>query len=183
MCSFGFFFTQFQWALRCNRLFFPISQTARVPFCRRQLTCGDQVRLVRRITAEDTRTFAMITGDTNPIHLDPSYAQKTPFRRCIVHGVSILGIISCLFGVHFPGPGCAVQQINSRFIGPLFVGETCQLEAEVKEIQGRRVIFSVLATSVERQKHVLEAELKLVVTKEQLSFAPPSGVIGQDHVN
>ncbi|MCS7074736.1 MAG: MaoC/PaaZ C-terminal domain-containing protein, partial [Bacteroidia bacterium] len=35
---------------------------------------------------EDVIKFAEVSGDKNPIHLDPDYAAKTPFKRVIVHG-------------------------------------------------------------------------------------------------
>ena len=47
---------------------------------------GDKYRHEVTYTQEGVIAFAEITGDKNPIHLDPEFAAKTPFGRPIVHG-------------------------------------------------------------------------------------------------
>jgi acyl dehydratase len=56
-------------------------------------TVGSHVRRSTRVladrvfTAEDQRAFAEVSGDANPLHLDPVAARRTVFGGCVVHGV------------------------------------------------------------------------------------------------
>ena len=44
---------------------------------------GQEATYVRRITDEDIRAFAAVSGDNNPIHLDEDYAAGTMFARTV----------------------------------------------------------------------------------------------------
>lgn len=52
---------------------------------------GDEVKLRRTVTEKDVETFAQLTGDTNPIHLDENFAKKTQLGQVVVHGVILNG--------------------------------------------------------------------------------------------
>ena len=41
----------------------------------------------KTVTEDDIVNFAGLTGDTNPLHLDHSYAEKTRFKERIAHGM------------------------------------------------------------------------------------------------
>lgn len=55
---------------------------------------GDTVRFSKAITEADVETFARLSGDENPIHLDESYAERTRFGRRIVHGALATSLVS-----------------------------------------------------------------------------------------
>lgn len=56
-----------------------------------QFKVGDEVKVRRTVTVEDVTTFAQLTGDTNPIHLDEHFAKKTELGQLVVHGVILNG--------------------------------------------------------------------------------------------
>jgi acyl dehydratase len=97
------------------------------------LSIGDSFSVDRTLTAEDVRTFADLTGDDNPIHLDEDYASETRFGTPIVHGVLLMGIISKVLGRDFPGPGSVAVGISCRFLRPVPVGSTIKVEVRVAE--------------------------------------------------
>ncbi|MBU0511602.1 MAG: MaoC family dehydratase, partial [Chloroflexi bacterium] len=66
---------------------------------------GDSASTTKTFTDSDVRTFAEISGDKNPIHLDEEYAVQTRFGRRLVHGILTSGMISALLGMQLPGPG------------------------------------------------------------------------------
>ena len=39
-----------------------------------ELTVGDGIEVSRLVTARDVELFAVVSGDHNPLHLDPEYA-------------------------------------------------------------------------------------------------------------
>ena len=64
-------------------------------------------------TQEDVDTFAQVTGDTNPIHLDEEYASKSIFKKRVVHGALSNSIFSKVFGTITPGKGTIYLSQNN----------------------------------------------------------------------
>ncbi len=89
--------------------------------------------IYRTITAEDVQTFADVTGDDNPIHIDEAAAAQTRFGKPIVHGVFLLGVISKALGRDIPGPGCVAVSLSARFLRPVPVGSEVSVEVKVFE--------------------------------------------------
>lgn len=58
------------------------------------LGVGDVVRFRKRLDGDDVRRFAEATGDTNRVHLDRAFAERTRFGGRIVHGLLGAGMIS-----------------------------------------------------------------------------------------
>ncbi len=109
---------------------------------------GDSFSTRRFLSAEDVRTFARLTGDDNPIHVDEEYASKTRFGKPIVHGVLLLGIISKVLGRDFPGHGSIAVAISCRFLRPVPVGSEITVEIKINEkvdkhrhVKGRVYIY------------------------------------------
>jgi hypothetical protein len=44
----------------------------------------------RKFTLQDQQDFAALSGDFNPVHVDPLYARRTLFGKAVVHGVHLL---------------------------------------------------------------------------------------------
>ncbi len=95
----------------------------------------------RTITPEDVRQFADLTGDKDPLHVDPAYAATTPYRQPIAHG--LLGL-SFLAGLSSECPKlhnfafCEIREWSFR--RPIYFGDTIIAEAEVLSVgpRGRR---------------------------------------------
>ncbi len=84
---------------------------------------GDKYRHEVTYTQEGVIAFAEITGNKNPIHLDPEFAAKTPFGRPIVHGFLSAAVFSKVFGMLFPGQGTIYLSQEMSFRAPVFAGE------------------------------------------------------------
>jgi 3-hydroxybutyryl-CoA dehydratase len=87
----------------------------------------------RKITSHMIETFAEITGDKNPVHLDEEYASKTIFKKRIAHGILSIGLISAVLGMEFPGPGTIYLKQDSKFLKPIFLDEEITIKITVKE--------------------------------------------------
>ncbi|MFG5777183.1 bifunctional enoyl-CoA hydratase/phosphate acetyltransferase [Comamonas sp. J-3] len=96
-----------------------------------ELQVGQSARLLRTLTADDIQAFAAVTGDVNPAHMNPAYAQDTLFHGIIAHGMWSAGLISALFGTEFPGPGTIYLEQQLRFKQPVRVGDTLTVVATV----------------------------------------------------
>jgi 3-oxoacyl-[acyl-carrier protein] reductase len=94
---------------------------------------GYSASLQHSLTAEDVQRFAALTGDVNPLHVDPEYARKTAFGKPVVHGMLSASFISTLIGMLLPGPGALWASQTLEFQGPGFVGDTLTIEGVVKQ--------------------------------------------------
>jgi 3-hydroxybutyryl-CoA dehydratase len=85
---------------------------------------GQQASITRKVTAADVETFAGISGDNNPVHLDQEFAEKSRFKKRIAHGILSAGYISAVLGSKLPGPGTIYLSQNIAFKAPVFIGDT-----------------------------------------------------------
>ena len=92
---------------------------------------GQSARTTRTLTLDDIRAFAAVSGDINPAHLDPTYANATLFHGVIAHGMWGGALISALLGTVFPGPGTIYLEQVLHFSKPVRVGDTLTVTATV----------------------------------------------------
>ncbi|VUZ28806.1 Uncharacterised protein [uncultured Comamonas sp.] len=98
-----------------------------------ELSVGQSARLVRTVTLQDIQAFAAVSGDINPAHLNPEYADATMFHGVIAHGMLGAALISALFGTQFPGPGTIYLGQELKFTKPVRIGDTLTVLATVSE--------------------------------------------------
>lgn len=114
-----------------------------------ELTLGLSARLLRTVTREDIQAFAAVSGDINPAHLNPEYADATMFEGVIAHGMLGAALISALFGTQFPGPGTIYLGQELKFIKPVRIGDTLTVLSTVSEKDDvkKRVVMDCLVTN------------------------------------
>jgi 3-hydroxybutyryl-CoA dehydratase len=114
-------------------------------------TEGDGFKFERFISAEDVRQFAEIVGDLNPVHLDVEFAEKSFFKRRIVHGAFLAGLISKVLGMDFPGQGTIYISQNSVFKRPIYVDTTATVEVKVTQVipEKRRLVLDTTVMNSE----------------------------------
>lgn len=86
------------------------------------------VALERTLTQAEFDRFARLSGDDNPIHVDPAYAAGTRFGRTVAHGLFLCTILRGLAGRLAPG-GLRHQDI--RFPAPTYAGEPMRFSARL----------------------------------------------------
>lgn len=88
-----------------------------------ELTVGDSASLTRVLTRRDIALFAIVSGDVNPAHLDPAYAETDMFHEVIAHGMWGGALISAVLGTTLPGPGTIYLGQDLRFRRPVRIGD------------------------------------------------------------
>lgn len=70
-------------------------------------------------TQADVDAYARLTGDLNPLHIDPDAAAKGRFGRTVVHGMLTASLFSRLLAMEVPGPGTIYIRQSLRFARPV----------------------------------------------------------------
>ena len=68
-----------------------------------ELRVGDSAELTRQLGEADIALFATVSGDMNPAHMDPAFANSGRFGRVIGHGMWTASLISAVLGTRLPG--------------------------------------------------------------------------------
>lgn len=103
------------------------------------LNVGDKsISSARTVTEADIVNFAGLSGDYNTIHIDREFAQQTPYKQRIAHGILVLSIGSGLFtnsdlNISMRKNVIALMEIKCRFLKPVFIGDTIHVEAVITE--------------------------------------------------
>jgi len=108
-----------------------------------EIAIGESASLSRTLSKDDIALFAIMSGDVNPAHLDPSYAATDMFHRIIGHGMWGGALISAVLGTRLPGPGTIYVGQDLHFRKPVGLGDTITVTVTAKEKrpEKRVVIF------------------------------------------
>src|SRR5690606_20885605 len=78
-----------------------------------------------------------LSGDYNPVHIDPKVAARAGFDRPILHGLCTYGMIGrVLVATICEGDPARLSEIGGRFSAPVYPGETISVDIW-KEGSGR----------------------------------------------
>jgi phosphotransacetylase/acyl dehydratase len=103
-----------------------------------EIAVGDTACVTRTVTQDDIQLFAVVSGDVNPAHLDPVYAETDYFHHVIAHGMLGGALISSVLGTKLPGPGTIYLGQDMRFRRPVAIGDTLIVSVTVREKQADR---------------------------------------------
>ena len=127
------------------------------------LEIGMEASFAKVVSEADILSFAEVTGDKNPVHLDRQYAAKTMFKEPIAHGMLTAGYISAVFGMELPGPGAIYVSQTLNFRGPVKIGDRVVAKVRVMELYPAKRRARFECTCAVEGKPVLEGEAVLMV--------------------
>jgi 3-hydroxybutyryl-CoA dehydratase len=138
---------------------------------------GQSAATIRTFRQEDVVRFAHLSGDRNPLHLDPDAWVGTPFTGNLVHGALTASLFSQLMGMELPGPGAVYLSQTLKFQAPLYIEETVSAKVTVVKVRDDKRIVT-LATHAEVIRDglpimVLEGEA-VVKVLDMAQDAPPA---------
>jgi 3-hydroxybutyryl-CoA dehydratase len=82
-------------------------------------------------TEEAARTFATLSGDTNPLHVDTDYAIAAGYPSPVLFGMLTSTLYSRLVGVYLPGKFALLQGIDLDFSSPVHAGERLHVSGDI----------------------------------------------------
>ncbi len=104
---------------------------------------GQKASLEKVFTDDDVRTFAKISLDANPVHLNDEYAKNTIFKGRIVHGFLSGSLISAIIGTILPGEGTIYLNQTMNFRKPVRIGEKIKATVEIVGIKEEKNILTL----------------------------------------
>ena len=86
------------------------------------------------VSIEDVTSFAALSGDHSPLHVDAKFAQSRGFGGCVAHGMLMGAYVSALIGTRLPGKHGLMQSCDLQFRAPLVPPETLTVSGEVSNV-------------------------------------------------
>ncbi len=117
------------------------------------------------LSSEDVESFAIASGDTQPLHLDDSQASKTRFKKRIAHGILTAGVISAAIGTQV-APGQVVIYMNQslKFLGPVYIGDTVTAKLNVISINAPRKTVTLKASVINQSSdEILSGQSEVMI--------------------
>ncbi|AKH19396.1 MaoC/PaaZ C-terminal domain-containing protein [Sedimenticola thiotaurini] len=96
-----------------------------------ELEVGTTASFSKSLQHDDLILFAQISGDVNPVHLDDEFAQETPFKGRIAHGMWTGSVVSAAVATVLPGPGTIYLEQNLQFRRPVRPGDEVTVKLTV----------------------------------------------------
>ncbi len=96
-------------------------------------------------TAEvaEIESFANLSGDRNPLHMDGAYARERGFADRVAHGFLLGAKVSALIGMFLPGRRCLLVEENLNFPNPVYPGDEVTLSGEVVDTHTDLALVSI----------------------------------------
>jgi 3-hydroxybutyryl-CoA dehydratase len=102
---------------------------------------NDVFTIQRVLTQDDFNRFAALSGDNNPIHVDPEFSARTRFGKTVAHGMFLYSLVCGVLAKHFPNASQVSQDL--MFPAPSFMGETVTVSARVLEFDAAKNLARV----------------------------------------
>ena len=133
------------------------------------LEVGRSAEFEMTIEADDVRTFADLSGDFSPLHMDEEFARRSRFRGRVVHGLLPLTAVSTLVGMYLPGRYATILALEAAFLAPVRIGDQLHVIGKVlaKSTSTRILKLQVLITNRTTGQRMIEGTVEVLVN------APP----------
>jgi 3-hydroxybutyryl-CoA dehydratase len=130
---------------------------------------GQSATTTRTFLREDVLRFAHLSGDMNPLHVNPDAWIGTPFTGNLVHGAFTASLFSQVMAMQLPGPGAVYLNQTLKFQAPVYVGETVTATVTVTQVRtDKRIVTLETRADVMRDGQpvtVLEGEAVIKLLK------------------
>lgn len=123
---------------------------------------GQFAELKHVFTTDSVVSFAQISTDINPVHLDEEFASKTVFGRRIVHGMFVSSLFSALIANKLPGPGSIYLAQDLSFLKPVFHDEEITARVEIIEIRDDKPIIKLNTIATNQKNEIVVKGIAVV---------------------
>ncbi len=132
------------------------------------LKIGDEFRHKFSYTQQDVDDYARVSGDTNPLHIDPQAGKESMFGRNIIHGFLGASVFTKIFGSLWYADGHIYMSQSIKWLKPMFTDQEYEAVIKVKEIfaEKNRIIYECNVYDVATGDQTIAAEAMLMNKKQ-----------------
>lgn len=114
----------------------------------------------RTLTQDEFDRFADLSGDDNPIHVDPGFSASTRFGRTVAHGLLLNTILRGLLDQLVPGG----RQISQKLVfpSPTFADEPMRFMAETQSDDGKIITATMSSMRVNDSVVTCEGQTTII---------------------
>lgn len=129
-----------------------------------ELTVGMSESFSVTITEDMLDKFKSITGDINPLHNDEEFAKAKGHPGRVAYGMLTASFLSTLAGVYIPGERSLIQQVETKFVKPVHIGDELTITGEIVDLveSVQRLELKVTITNQDGKK-VLRGSMQILV--------------------
>ena len=130
-----------------------------------EIEVGRTAERMHTVTEADIQAFADVSGDHNPVHLDAAFAETTPFKGRIAHGMLSAAYISATIAGELPGPGSIYISQSLSFRRPVRIGDTVLTRVTIAAIDEAKARVTIRTECLVNAKTVIEGEAVVMVPR------------------
>ncbi|MCR5486053.1 MAG: MaoC family dehydratase [Lachnospiraceae bacterium] len=129
-----------------------------------EMEVGRKESFTVQVTEADMDAFRAVTGDGNPLHADDGFARDKGYEGKVAFGMLTASYLSTLAGVYLPGERSLIQSVETKFLKPVYPGDTLSVSGEITEKNDTYSLIFVKA-EIRNQKgeKVLRGKLQIQV--------------------
>ena len=126
---------------------------------------GDVYEEKFSVSSEQFVEYSRLTGDTNPVHIDPKYCEETRFRTPIAPGMLIACVFSKIMSTKFPGPGTIYREQNVKFTSVIYPGDKLLARIVVEEYNKNDGLVTLKTIVKNGSKLAIEGKAKVFLAQ------------------
>lgn len=131
-----------------------------------EIQVGSQYSFNRTFSNSDILSFAKLTGDFNPIHVNFKHGHSL-FKENIVHGMLIGGLFSTLVGMYCPGEDCLYLSQEIEFIKPVYPNQEVNVKGVILNKVESLQILCIKTEIFVNGKIVVQGQAKVKVLNDE----------------
>lgn len=129
-----------------------------------EIKIGMEKKFTVEITESMLENFANLSGDYNPLHMNKDYAENTPFKKRVCHGMLLSSFFSRLVGMYLPGQNALYLSQSLKFPTPCFINEKITIIGKVISKSESTQIITLKTTIVnESGEYLVDGNAKVLL--------------------
>ena len=149
-----------------------MTQVTNTPY--EALEVGQTASYSKTVGERDIQLFAAMSGDHNPVHLDPEFAAATMFKERIAHGMFSGALISAAIACQLPGPGTIYLGQSLKFSRPVKLGDTLSVRLEVLEKLPKGRVKLATRVFNQNDEQVVDGEAEVLAPRSEQTLEMPA---------